>query len=73
MRKTNEGDTDMQNNFICPHCNGDMMVAGNVIFSATTKKDKRVGLILLDPKIGDYTTTVHANFIIEKGEEVEFN
>ena len=42
-------------------------------FSATTKKDKRVGLILLDPKIGDYTTTVHANFIIEKGEEVEFN
>ena len=42
-------------------------------FSATTKKDKRVGLILLDPKIGDYTTTVHANFIIEKGILISFN
>ncbi len=62
----------MFNEFICPHCEGHMMVAGHIIFAAVRKKDNKTGIILLDPKIGDYTSKVHHSFKIEEGEEVDF-
>lgn len=62
----------MFNNFICPHCEGHMMVAGHIIFTAIRKKDNKTGIILLDPRIGDYTSVLHPSFKIEDGDEVDF-
>jgi protein-disulfide isomerase len=62
----------MFNDFICPHCEGHMMIAGHIIFAAVRKKDNKTGIILLDPKIGDYTSILHPSFKIEEGEEVDF-
>lgn len=61
----------MQNDFICPKCNGHLLVGGFVVLTASTKKDKR-GLILLSPQLGDYTKVLHPTFNIEKGEEVDY-
>lgn len=62
----------MFNDFICPYCEGHMMIAGHIIFSARRKKDNKTGIILLNPKIGDYTSIIHPNFKIEEGEDVDF-
>lgn len=62
----------MPNNFICPKCNGHLLVGGYVILIITTKKNKR-GFVLLSPELGDYTRVLHPTFDIEKGEEVEFS
>jgi protein-disulfide isomerase len=62
----------MTNDFICPHCEGHMMVAGHIIFAAVKKKDNTTGIILLDHRIGDYTSVLHPSFKVEDGDEVDF-
>ncbi|MCD4833838.1 MAG: hypothetical protein K8R31_08600 [Bacteroidales bacterium] len=62
----------MKTDFICPKCNGHLLVGDKIIFTAITKKDKRPGIILLNSKVGDYTSILHPAFKIEKGEEVDF-
>ena len=62
----------MFNDFICPHCEGHMMIAGHIIFAAVNKKDKKTGIILLNPKIGDYTSILHPSFKISEGDDVDF-
>ena len=62
----------MKVDFICPKCNGHLLVGENIVFIAVTKKDKRSGLILLCPKVGDYTSILHPEFKIDEGEEVDF-
>lgn len=62
----------MLNDFICPHCEGHMMIAGHIIFAAVRKKDNKTGIILLNPEIGDYTSVFHPSFKIDKGDEVDF-
>ena len=61
----------MKNDFICPKCNGHLLVGGNIIFTGATKNGKR-GLILLSPLIGVYTKVISPSFTIVKGEEVDF-
>jgi len=61
----------MKMNFICPNCEGHLLVGGYVIFTISTKQGKR-GLTLLSPKLGDYTRVINLNFQLEKGEEVDF-
>jgi len=61
----------MKTDFICPKCNGHLLVGGYVIFSATTKKNRQ-GLILLSPQLGDYTKVLHPSFQVEKGDAVDF-
>jgi len=61
----------MKRNFICPKCEGRLLVGGFVILTVATKDDKR-GLILLNPQLGDYTKVINPGFQIEKGEEVDF-
>lgn len=62
----------MFNDFICPYCEGHMMLAGHIIFAAVRKKDNKTGIILLDSNIGDYTSILHPSFKINEGEEVDF-
>lgn len=61
----------MKNDFICPKCNGLLLVGGNVIFTVTNKKGMR-GLVLLSPHLGDYTKQINPAFKVESGEEVEY-
>jgi len=61
----------MKNDFICPKCDGHLLVGGNVIFTVTTKKGRR-GLILLSPHLGDYTRTLNPTFQVEKGEGLDY-
>lgn len=62
----------MLKDFICPHCEGHMLVAGHIIFAAVKKKDNETGIILLDSRIGDYTSILHPDFKVEDGDEVDF-
>lgn len=62
----------MFNNFICPHCEGHMSIAGHIIFAGVKKKNNERGIILLNPKIGDYSRILHPGFKIDEGEDVEF-
>lgn len=61
----------MKNDFLCPKCNGYLNVGDYIIFSAKTKRGD-LGLILLSPKIGDYTVHKHPFFNFKKGERVQF-
>ena len=62
----------MKTDFICPKCNGHLLVGEKIIFTAKTRKGKRSGIILLTPKVGDYTRILHSTFNIEEGEKVDF-
>lgn len=61
----------MKSNYLCPHCRGFLNVGENIIFAAKTKSHKR-GLVLLSPKIGDYSVVTHVDFKFEQGELVSF-
>jgi hypothetical protein len=59
------------NDFICPHCRGHLRVGENIIFKIRNKQ-KKWGLLLLNTKIGNYSSSKHPGFIVKDGEEVEF-
>ena len=61
----------MKSTFFCPYCKGRLNVSNNIVFSVKTD-DNRVGLVFLNPKLGDYHTTTHPSFNISEGELVEF-
>ncbi|OFX21811.1 MAG: hypothetical protein A2033_05860 [Bacteroidetes bacterium GWA2_31_9] len=61
----------MKSNYLCPHCRGYLNVGENIIFAAKTKSHKR-GLVLLSPKIGDYSVITHIDFKFEQGELISF-
>jgi len=61
----------MKNDFICPKCDGHLLVGEFIVFTAITKKGKR-GLILISPHLGDYTRVLHPTFQVEKGENVDY-
>jgi hypothetical protein len=62
----------MKTDFICPKCNGHLLVGEFIIFTAITRKNKQPGIILLSSKVGDYTSIHHDTYEIEEGEEVDF-
>ncbi|HBX50950.1 MAG: hypothetical protein A2275_01540 [Bacteroidetes bacterium RIFOXYA12_FULL_35_11] len=61
----------MKNDYICPHCKGMLNVEHNICFSAKTKSGK-VGLIYLNPEVGNYSLIKHPTFEIKDGEQLEF-
>jgi len=71
FHKVYQPDKAMKNDFICPKCEGHLLVGGYIIFTITTKKGKR-GLILLSPDLGDYSRVLNPGFTIEKGEGVDY-
>lgn len=60
-----------ESDYLCPSCKGHLNVDGNVVFATKTNR-KHSGLILLSPKIGEYSYKTHPKFQLEKGELVEF-
>jgi len=61
----------MYDDFICPECNGQLNVGG-ILYFVSKAADKRDGLLLLHPELGNYSVINHKSFHISKGELVEF-
>jgi len=62
----------MENNhYKCPKCSGYLNVGGYLVFATKTKR-KHKGLLMLNPKVGEYDYQHHDKFQLEKGELVDF-
>lgn len=55
--------------YLCKVCRGNLNVKTSIVLAATKLNGSRKGIILLNPEIGNYTTTTNPSFKIEKGEE----
>jgi hypothetical protein len=62
----------MITDFMCPKCRGYLSVGERVIFKIS-KKGWDGGLLLLSPKLGDYTYSHHHSFKIDEGEQFDFH
>ncbi|OFX83405.1 MAG: hypothetical protein A2W99_11630 [Bacteroidetes bacterium GWF2_33_16] len=61
----------MKTDFICPKCNGHLLVGEKIILVAVSRKEKKTGIILLSPEVGNHARIIHPTFILEKGEETD--
>lgn len=59
------------NDFLCPKCKDHLRVGDHIIFKVKNN-EKKTALLLLNPQIGNYTSTKHPSFIIKEGEFLEF-
>lgn len=61
-----------ENDYLCPKCKGHLNVGGVLVFATETHR-KHKGLIMLNPKVGEYNYKHHPNYMLEKGELVDFH
>lgn len=61
----------MKTRFLCPHCNATLRVRKNVIFKVRTE-DHKMGIMLVNPKLGNYHYVSSPDLKFEDGEKVEF-
>lgn len=59
----------MKTDFICPKCNGHLLVGEKIILVVVSRKEKKSGIILLSPEVGNHARIIHPSFILETGEE----
>jgi hypothetical protein len=56
--------------YLCKVCRGHLNVKNSIILAASKVSNRtQRGLILLNPELGNYSTTTHPSFKIEEGEE----
>lgn len=60
----------MKNKFICPECQGIINPKNELILSLKTKHDQ-VGLIFLEPELGNYSKYIESDIDVEEGEKVD--
>ena len=58
------------NDFLCPYCRGHLMPHTKVILAARKESGQR-GIILFNPKLGDYEVLVHHTFRLREGEHID--
>ena len=61
----------MKTHFHCPHCNAYLRIREDIIFKIQTK-DHKMGILLLNPELGDYSYTSSPDLKFEKGEQLVF-
>ena len=61
----------MENNYMCPKCKGFLNIDRYVIFSVTTSRNRK-GILLLSPKLGDYSVVCHPSLKLTEGEKISF-
>lgn len=61
----------MMNDYLCPHCRGQLKVHEYIVFSARTEKNEK-GLMLLSPEVGDYRCKSHPSFKVEPGMHIDY-
>ena len=59
-----------ENEFLCPYCRGYLKPVERIILSAR-KEDGRRGMILFNPKLGEYDIIFHKSLGLEEGEKVD--
>lgn len=59
------------NDYLCPNCKGHLNVGEHIVFATKTKRGHK-GLLMLSPNVGEYTYKHHDQFMLEKGEKVDF-
>ena len=60
----------MKNDYLCPYCKGKLNVKGNIVLAVRNQAQQR-GLIFLNPKIGNYSSSTHPSFKLKEGEQLE--
>ena len=58
--------------YLCPHCNSHLRVRENIILAFKSMESEKRGIILLNPKLGNYGFIVHNTIEFEHNEEVDF-
>ncbi len=61
----------MINEYYCPHCKASLKVDNHVILTAKGDKNKG-GLVLFEPKLGDFNIISHKDFNLENNTHVDF-
>ena len=61
----------MDNHYICPHCRGHLRVGDYIIFKIRNSK-REMGLLLLHPEVGNYSSFKHPRFEFQEGDRVDF-
>jgi len=61
----------MKTHFRCPHCNAYLRVRKNIIFKVRTENHK-MGILLLDPELGNYSYISSPDLKFDKGEQLDF-
>ena len=61
----------MEKFYICPQCRGHLKVGEYIVFAAKNAR-KNSGLLLLHPRIGNYTSIKHPSFDYIDGESIDF-
>lgn len=56
--------------YLCPYCRGHLMPHTKVVLTARKESGKR-GLVLFNPKLGEYDVIVHHTFKLDEGEHVD--
>jgi len=62
----------MVNDYLCPVCRGHIRVENFLVVAARTAENK-LGLIFLNPEIGNYTKSTHPSFKLVEGEAYTIN
>ena len=61
----------MKNEYYCPHCRASLKVDKHIILTVKTEKYKG-GLILFEPKLGDYKILKHKDCQFKEDMHVDF-
>ena len=59
------------NDFLCPKCKGHLRVGDHIIFKVRNNT-KQNALLLLSPKVGNYSSVKNPSFEFKQGEILEF-
>jgi len=59
-----------EHNFLCPKCRAQLVPNKKIVLLAKTTNGPS-GLLLLSPKLGEYSATTHAAFKLQDGEKVD--
>jgi len=59
-------------NYLCPICRSYIRVWNYIIFTVVYHADKKRGLLLLNPELGNYDLIHHASLKFDEGEMVNF-
>ena len=55
--------------YLCKICRGHLKPKTSIVLAASKTNSSKKGLVLLNPEIGNYTTTTHPSFQLKEGEE----
>lgn len=61
----------MQNEYYCPYCKTPLKIDSHIILTAKTDKGKG-GIVLFEPKLGDYKIISHKECKLKENVRVEF-